>query len=113
MNEPVGEARIGQWYRHTDKGEEFVVTARDEQAGTIEVQSFDGDLDEIDESTWGILPLELAPAPEDWTGPADLDAGVEDDYSEANMIRSGSSGPLKALAGGPEIWEASERSFGD
>lgn len=112
MNETVGEACIGQWYRRADNGEEFVVTARDEEAGTIEVQSFDGDLDEIDESTWGILPLKLAPAPEDWTGPADLDIGLEG-YGEANMTSSVWSEPLKVLAGGQQVWEANEQSSED
>ena len=48
MNEQVGAARIGQWYQHLDKGEMFVVTGIDDRSGAIEIQTFDGDLDEIE-----------------------------------------------------------------
>lgn len=71
MNISVGSAQVGQWYQRRDKGELFVVTGRDEHDGTIEIQTFDGDLDEIDEETWNELPLLLAEPPEDWTGPVD------------------------------------------
>jgi len=47
------------------------VTGYDEASSTIEIQTFEGDLDEIDEDTWKELPLDLAEAPEDWTGPVD------------------------------------------
>lgn len=71
MNEKVGSPRIGQWYLRGDKGEAFLVTGRDQHAGTIEIQSFDGDLDEIDESNWSALPLEFAEPPEDAAGTLD------------------------------------------
>lgn len=67
MSIHVGPAHIGQWYMHLDKGEPFLVTGYDEKSRTIETQALDGDLDEIDEETWGILPLELAEPPDDWT----------------------------------------------
>jgi hypothetical protein len=81
MNETVGSPRIGQWYLRGDKGEPFLVTGRDDKARTIEIQSFDGDLDEIDENFWSALPLAFAEPPEDWTGPIDAEpdeAGDED-----------------------------------
>lgn len=71
MNERVGSPRIGQWYRRGGKGGPFLVTGRDPHAGTIEIQSLDGDLDEIDEANWSALPLEFAEAPEDSSGPLD------------------------------------------
>jgi hypothetical protein len=67
MSTHVGAARIGQWYMHLDKGEPFLVTGYDEKSRTIETQALDGDLDEIDDETWAILPLELAEPPDDWT----------------------------------------------
>ena len=39
---------VGNWYSHRDKGALFQVVALDEQAGTVEIQEFDGGLDEID-----------------------------------------------------------------
>ena len=84
MNTHVGNARIGQWYQRWDKGEIFQVTGVDEVSGTIEIQSFGGDIDELDELTWRALPLTLAEPPEDWSGPVDVE--VDDlGYSETEM----------------------------
>jgi hypothetical protein len=72
---------IGQWYAHRDKDEYFRVVAVDEQADAIEIQNFDGDVEELDSDTWGELDIELAEPPEDWTGPFD---GLElDDVDDA------------------------------
>src|SRR5437764_1278735 len=48
MNSAVGSPQIGQWYERTDTAEVFRVTGIDDGAGTTEIQSFDGDVDEID-----------------------------------------------------------------
>lgn len=105
MNNGVGTARVGQWYLRWDKGEIFQVTGCDQQAGTIEIQTFDGDLDEIDDETWRVLPLGLAEPPEDWTGPVD---DVEHDdlgYSETEMTGADWAGPLQSYRPIPEAWE--------
>jgi hypothetical protein len=105
MNSDVGYARVGQWYVRRDKGEIFQVTGRDEKARTIEIQAFDGDLDEIDEETWRVLPLGLAEPPEDWTGPVD---DVERDdlgYSETDMTGADWAEPLESYRPLPEAWE--------
>ena len=105
MNNGVGTARVGQWYLRWDKGEIFQVTGCDKQAGTIEIQTFDGDLDEIDDETWRVLPLGLAEPPEDWTGPVD---DVEHDdlgYSETHMTGADWAGPLQSYRPVPEAWE--------
>jgi hypothetical protein len=101
----VGPARIDQWYLHQDKGEAFLVTACDERSRTIEIQTFDGDVDEIDQELWRYLPLGFAEPPEDWTGPID---GVEPDdlgYSETVMSEADWSAPLQSLATAGEAWE--------
>jgi hypothetical protein len=67
MFHAVGTARIGQWYKHVDKGDTFVVTGYDDKSRTIETQGSNGDLDEIDQEMWDVLPLELVAPPEDWT----------------------------------------------
>jgi hypothetical protein len=105
MNNDVGHAQVGQWYLHRDKGEIFQVIGRDEEARTIEIQTFDGDLDEIDEETWRVLPLGLAEPPEDWTGPVD---DVERDdlgYSETDMRGADWAEPLESYPPLPEAWE--------
>jgi Family of unknown function (DUF6763) len=105
MNTGVGRARVGQWYLRWDKGEIFQVTGYDEASGTIEIQSFDGDLDEIEEDSWKQLPLGLAEPPEDWTGPVD---DVERDdlgYSETDMRGADWTEPLQPFPPGQEAWE--------
>lgn len=105
MTNGVGSARVGQWYLRWDKGEIFQVAGYDEQARTIEIQTFDGDLDEIDEETWRVLPLGLAEPPEDWTGPVD---DVERDdlgYSETGMRGADWAEPLESFRPAGEAWE--------
>jgi hypothetical protein len=62
---------VGNWYSHRDKGEMFQVVALDETTGTIEIQEFDGGLDELDLDEWRALLVEAAAQPEDWGGPLD------------------------------------------
>ena len=42
---------IGEWYRHTG-GDLFEVVAFDEDDGTIEIQYFDGTVEEMDTEDW-------------------------------------------------------------
>ena len=86
---------VSQWYRHFDKGQRFQVTAFDEDAGTVAIQNFDGDVEEIDIDEWYLLEVEPIEPPEDWTGPVD---DVERDdlgYSDAGMSGEDWSEPLE------------------
>ena len=62
---------IAQWYHYPQKSEKFQITAIDEQRGTVEVQYFDGNIDEFDLSVWYAMGAEPIETPEDWTGPID------------------------------------------
>jgi len=62
---------VGHWYTHRDKGALFQVVALDEDAGTVEIQEFDGALDELDFDEWRTLSVDDAAQPEDWGGPLD------------------------------------------
>jgi hypothetical protein len=68
---------VGQWYRG-DTNELFEVVAIDDQDETIEIQCFDGSVTEIDFEEWNEQLrdelLEVADAPEDWTGAVDVEA---------------------------------------
>jgi hypothetical protein len=72
---------IGDWYR-LNGGPSFEVVARDDDDGTIEIQYFDGTVEEMDiedwESQWDDGALESAEAPEDWTGSVDVEGSNED-----------------------------------
>jgi hypothetical protein len=104
----VGPPEIGQWYARGEKGQEFRVVGRDEESRTIEIQTFDGELDEIDAETWGTLPLERIEAPEDSTAPLD-DVETDDlGYSETDMTTGDWAQPLQPVAMAAEAWEAPE-----
>jgi hypothetical protein len=78
----AGTPQVGDWYRHTDKDETFQVVSVDAASGTVQTQSFDGELDSVEAEEWEVLPLVTAPPPEDWTGPMDeieADDVTEDD----------------------------------
>lgn len=100
---------IAQWYRHLDKGQQFYVTAIDDREGTIEIQHFDGDVEEMDFDDWRELDLEPIEPPEDWTGPVD---DVERDdlgYSETGMSEEDWSEPLEEKARPTEEEEEKRR----
>jgi len=75
---------VGQWYSHRDKGDLFQVVATDDETGTIEIQEFDGALDEFDLSEWHQLAIEAAEQPEDWSGPVDDVEPDEFGYTDLN-----------------------------
>lgn len=72
------EPGVGNWYHRLDTDAQFQVVAMDEDEGLIEIQYFEGDVEELDLDTWQELDIELAEAPEDWTGP--MDRYEADDY---------------------------------
>ena len=72
---------IGDWYR-LNGGSLFEVVALDDDDGTIEIQYFDGTVEELDiedwEAQWEDGALEAAQAPDDWSGSVDVE-GVDDE----------------------------------
>jgi hypothetical protein len=76
----VGTPQVGDWYQNQDQGEPFQVVSVDAASGSVQIQSFDGELDSIESADWGELPLVTAAAPEDWTGA--LDDVEPDDVTE-------------------------------
>ncbi|MCK5325834.1 MAG: hypothetical protein KAJ57_07490 [Woeseiaceae bacterium] len=63
---------IGQWFSRPN-GTLFEVVAVDEDGGTVELQQFDGTLDEVEMDAWPELLLTEVSAPEDWSGSVDMD----------------------------------------
>lgn len=80
MNTEVGDARIGQWYFHWDKGEMFQVTALDPESRTIEEMTTKDD--------WEAPLRPLPAAAEAWENTQD----AEDDDPE------GEGAPVEGLA---------------
>jgi Family of unknown function (DUF6763) len=86
---------IGHWYRRTN-GNLLKIVAVDEEDATIEIQFFDGTIDEIDLDTWNGMLLERVGAPEDWSGSVDMDP---EDFSgdDSGEIPLGYHDPLSFL----------------
>jgi hypothetical protein len=91
---------IGSWYRQTG-GSSFEIVAIDEDDGTIEIQYFDGTVEELDvedwESQWDEGLLEAGEAPEDFSGSIDVEPEENvrnsDDYdSDRRLGASGLDG---------------------
>lgn len=82
----VLKPEIGEWYRG-ETNALFEIVAIDDADRTIEIQYFDGTVEELDFDSWDQLlideAIEKADAPEDWSGsvdvnPEDLDRDFED-----------------------------------
>ena len=97
---PAPEPEIGDWYRMRSTGSLFEVVAADADDGTIEIQYFDGTVEEMDLEDWTTEwedgALEAAEAPEDWTGSVDVDS---DDDSPRNDANDSSAGGVRASGG--------------
>ena len=99
MKRRVRRARIGKWYLRRDTTEIFQVTGYDDTSRTIEIQTVDGDLDEIEMEVWRVLPLDRVDLSEDWGGPV---GDVEDDGPDGSATRTGGSALLEPVK---EAWE--------
>ena len=85
---------IGEWYRHPG-GESFEVVAIDPDDRTIEIQYFDGTVEELDVDQWRGEPIESVEAPEDWTGSVDVEP---EDYENEVEVE-----PLQAAGWGDPL----------
>lgn len=63
---------VDTWYKHLDKGQKFQVVAVDTNDDLIEIQYFDGDVEEIDLDDWYSMDLEQIESPEDISGALDV-----------------------------------------
>jgi hypothetical protein len=74
---------IGEWFRRAG-GDSFEVVAIDRDDHTIEIQYFDGTVEEIELEEWREAEMETCEAPEDWTG--SLDVEPEDTENEYQAV---------------------------
>jgi hypothetical protein len=63
--------KIGDWYKNT-VGDAFEVVAQDDDDDTLELQYYDGTVEELDAETWQDMNPEPIEPPEDWSGSMDL-----------------------------------------
>jgi hypothetical protein len=99
---------VGDWYRRAN-GALFEIVAIDRDDGTVEIQHFDGTLEEIELEAWDEQEFEEARAPEDWTGSVDVEP---EDYEPDREINTAAiwTDPLTSLdrseASGYSEWPA-------
>lgn len=86
------EPRIGDWYR-TATGDNFEIVALDPDDETLEIQYFDGTVEELDLDTWYELDVDAIEPPEDWSGSLDIE---RDDYG-VDLGASGSENRTNPL----------------
>ncbi len=67
---------VGDWYK-VPGGGLFEVVAIDDKDKTIEVQHYDGTVEEYELDVWREMLLLTAEPPEDWAGSLDID---KEDY---------------------------------
>lgn len=80
----------GEWYENIETGRVFRVITVDEVEATIEIQYQDGDIGELESSTWEELDLEGVDPPESWT--AVYDDIEKDDLGYTDNIISPKEG---------------------
>lgn len=71
---------VGEWYLSIT-GDSFEVVAYDAEEGTVEIQYFDGAIEELDMETWMEVAAEPIEPPEDVSGSLDMmreDFGLDD-----------------------------------
>jgi hypothetical protein len=62
---------VGDWFQDIS-GQSFEVVAYDEEDGTVEIQYFDGTVEEWDTDTWAEMGVKPTEPPEDWSGSYDI-----------------------------------------
>ncbi len=78
------EPQIGDWYL-TQEGGSFEVIAVDPDEGVVEIQYFDGAIEELDMESWYTMEIKPREAPEDWSGP--FDDLEKDDFGDTEQAR--------------------------
>ena len=74
MRSPI--IRIGDWFK-TVEGDQLEIVAYDPDEGVVEVQFYDGTIEEYELDDWKELEAVPIAPPEDWAGSYDLS---KDDY---------------------------------
>ncbi|RDH83398.1 MAG: hypothetical protein DIZ78_14840 [endosymbiont of Escarpia spicata] len=68
--------KVGAWFK-TNEGQNLEIVAYDAEEGSIEVQFYDGTVEEYDVEDWEALEVRGIAPPEDWAGSYDIS---KDDY---------------------------------
>ena len=72
MGRLIQSVQVGDWFRRSNDPP-FEVVALDPDNETVEVQHYDGSVEELDFDSWLEMDFEPARAPEDYSGALDMD----------------------------------------
>ena len=89
---------VGTWYQDHIQDCVFEVVAIDTRKGTVEIQYYDGNIDELEREEWNASSITQIAEPEDWTAPYDLEP---DELETPQAILSNQSLPLAGFEGDP------------
>jgi hypothetical protein len=87
---------VGKWYARPG-GDSFEIVAFDRDDGTIEIQYFDGTIEELDLEDWSEEQFEAAEPPEDWTGSVDVEPEDYENEFDSSPGASMGANPLEAI----------------
>lgn len=81
---------VGAWYRRLDRDQPFQVVACNVQAATVDIEYYDGTIDEWPMAHWRALEIVPCEQPQDSSGPFDaarIDGVAEEDDDSAGGRR--------------------------
>lgn len=78
---------VGSWYWDIDHASQFEVVAQDEAQGTVEIQYFSGEIEDLDIDTWFAMHVVSIAPPKDWSGPFELDNSQFPDELENGALK--------------------------
>jgi hypothetical protein len=100
------EPDIGIWYKCQELPEIFEVVALDKTSDNIEIQYFSGEIEELDKEIWSQLPLLIEiPAPEDWSGPYEMNREDMVSYLDDTFHPEDWNSPLTYLEAESMDWD--------
>jgi len=70
LRKSLHSPEVGLWYQLPD-AQTFKIIAMDNDDETIEIQYFDGSIEEWDSDNWYRADIQAIEEPEDWSGPFD------------------------------------------
>ncbi len=88
------ELTIGNWYKSQDIQKIFEIVAIDAEDDCIEIQYFDGEVEELDIDSWNELNTIEVAAPEDWCGPYEMNKEDLENYTDDVIHPEDWNGPL-------------------
>jgi hypothetical protein len=90
------ELTIGSWYKSPEVQEVFEIVAIDSEDDCIEIQYFNGEIEELDLDSWNNLNVAEIDAPEDWSGAYEMTKEDLENYEDI-IHPEDWDGPLTSL----------------